>query len=87
MLADPRRIDREIGEYRDVQTTPQGELIEDAAWTKRKSEWLPTAEDGEFIASLMKPHDRARTIRRLDRAAVGGHRQLAGRFRIRKDRH
>jgi benzoyl-CoA 2,3-dioxygenase component B len=46
---------REIGEFKDVQATPQGELIDDAAWEKRRTEWLPSAEDGEFIASLMKP--------------------------------
>src|SRR5499427_9347016 len=45
---------REIGEFKDVQATPQGELIDDAAWQKRRTEWLPSAEDGEFIASLMK---------------------------------
>ncbi len=46
---------RQIGEFRDVQATPQGELIDDTAWGKRKGEWLPSSEDGEFIASLMKP--------------------------------
>jgi benzoyl-CoA 2,3-dioxygenase component B len=45
---------REIGEFKDVQATPQGELIDDAAWEKRRSEWLPTGDDGAFIASLMK---------------------------------
>ena len=46
---------RAIGEFRDVHVTPAGELIGDAIWDKRKDEWLPSAEDGEFIASLMKP--------------------------------
>ena len=45
---------REIGEFKDVQATPQGELIDDVAWEKRRSEWLPTGDDGDFIASLMK---------------------------------
>jgi benzoyl-CoA 2,3-dioxygenase component B len=45
---------RQIGEFKNVPATPQGELIDDAAWGKRKPEWLPSAEDGEFIASLMK---------------------------------
>jgi len=30
-------------------------LIDDAAWGKRKGEWLPSTEDGDFIASLMTP--------------------------------
>jgi len=45
---------RQIGEFKDVQATPQGELIDDATWGKRRTEWLPSTEDGDFIASLMK---------------------------------
>ena len=46
---------RQIGEFRDVQATPTGELIDEATWQKRKYEWLPSKEDGDFIATLMKP--------------------------------
>ena len=46
---------RQIGEFKDVHATPDGVLIDDATWKKRKDEWLPSAEDGDFIASLMKP--------------------------------
>jgi benzoyl-CoA 2,3-epoxidase subunit B len=46
---------REIGEFKDVQATPLGELIDDTAWGKRKDEWLPSQADGHFIASLMRP--------------------------------
>jgi benzoyl-CoA 2,3-dioxygenase component B len=46
---------RQIGEFRDVQATPAGELLDEAAWQKRKYEWLPSKADGDFIASLMKP--------------------------------
>jgi benzoyl-CoA 2,3-epoxidase subunit B len=46
---------REIGEFRDVQATPEGKLIDAAAWDGAKDQWLPSAADGEFIASLMKP--------------------------------
>ena len=45
---------RQIGEFKDVHATPDGALIDDATWEKRKSEWLPSTEDGDFIASLMK---------------------------------
>ncbi len=45
---------RQIGEFKDVEATPQGELIGAAAWTKREVEWLPSAADGDFIASLME---------------------------------
>jgi benzoyl-CoA 2,3-dioxygenase component B len=46
---------RQIGEFRDIHATPEGVLIDDATWNARKSEWLPTTQDGDFIASLMKP--------------------------------
>ncbi|HEY9455639.1 MAG TPA: benzoyl-CoA 2,3-epoxidase subunit BoxB, partial [Bradyrhizobium sp.] len=46
---------RQIGEFRDVHATPEGVLIDDATWNARKSEWLPSTDDGDFIASLMKP--------------------------------
>src|SRR6201747_280045 len=41
---------RQIGEFRDIHATPDGVLIDDATWNKRKSEWLPSIEDGGFIA-------------------------------------
>ena len=46
---------RQIGEFKNIHATPDGALIDDAAWNKRKSEWLPSSEDGDFIASLMTP--------------------------------
>jgi benzoyl-CoA 2,3-dioxygenase component B len=46
---------RDIGEFKDVQATPAGKLIDEASWTKEKDKWLPSLSDGEFIASLMKP--------------------------------
>jgi benzoyl-CoA 2,3-dioxygenase component B len=46
---------RQIGEFKDVHATPEGLLIDDATWTRRKGEWIPSVADGEFIASLMQP--------------------------------
>jgi benzoyl-CoA 2,3-dioxygenase component B len=45
---------RQIGEFKDVRASPQGELVDDATWDKRRNEWLPSADDGAFIASLMQ---------------------------------
>jgi benzoyl-CoA 2,3-epoxidase subunit B len=45
---------RQIGEFKDVEATPEGELIDAATWTKREAEWVPSTADGDFIASLMK---------------------------------
>src|SRR3977135_464232 len=46
---------RPIGEFKDVRASPTGEAIGDATWEKRRPEWLPSREDGEFIGSLMTP--------------------------------
>ena len=46
---------RHIGEFKDVHATPDGKLIDAATWMKRKDEWLPAVEDGDFIATLMQP--------------------------------
>src|ERR1700744_5859509 len=46
---------RAVGEFKDVHATPDGILIDDATWNKRKGEWVPSVADGAFIASLMKP--------------------------------
>jgi len=46
---------REIGEFRDVHATPDGALIDAAAWVRMKDQWLPSAADGDFIAARMAP--------------------------------
>lgn len=46
---------RQIGEFRDIHASPEGELIDEATWQREKEKWLPSPADGEFIASLMKP--------------------------------
>jgi benzoyl-CoA 2,3-dioxygenase component B len=46
---------RAIGEFKDAHATPEGLLIDDATWGKRRDDWLPSRADGDFIASLMAP--------------------------------
>ncbi|HVU41665.1 MAG TPA: benzoyl-CoA 2,3-epoxidase subunit BoxB, partial [Xanthobacteraceae bacterium] len=46
---------RHIGEFKDVQVSPHGKLLDAAAWERDKGQWLPSKDDGDFIASLMKP--------------------------------
>ena len=77
---------RQIGEFKDVHATPEGVLIDDATWSKRKSEWLPSAERRRFHRLADEAGDRARRVRAVDLAAQGRHRQQARRFRIREDR-
>src|SRR5260370_14903096 len=44
---------RQIGEFKGIHATPDTRLVDDATWNKRKSGWLPSTDDGDFIASLM----------------------------------
>ena len=46
---------RQIGEFRDIEASPSGELLDQASWERNKNQWLPASADGDFIASLMKP--------------------------------
>ncbi|MBL4739522.1 MAG: benzoyl-CoA 2,3-epoxidase subunit BoxB [Sneathiella sp.] len=46
---------RQIGEFANVNVTPDGDIISDAQWEAKKYEWLPTSADGDFIQSLMVP--------------------------------
>jgi benzoyl-CoA 2,3-dioxygenase component B len=45
---------RHIGEFRNIHATPTGELLDDAAWSREKDNWLPSKSDGDFISDLMK---------------------------------
>lgn len=46
---------RQIGEFKDVHASPEGVIVDDANWAKKRNEWLPSTADGDFIASLMTP--------------------------------
>jgi benzoyl-CoA 2,3-epoxidase subunit B len=46
-------FNRKIGEFRDVEASPKGVLISPADWAKAQDSYLPSAADGDFIASLM----------------------------------
>jgi benzoyl-CoA 2,3-dioxygenase component B len=50
---------RQIGEFKDVNATPKGVLVDEATWAKTRDEYLPSEEDGDFIESLIdnKPGD------------------------------
>jgi benzoyl-CoA 2,3-dioxygenase component B len=50
-----RRFNRHIGIYSEYRFMPEGDLITHEEWEKRKNEWLPSAEDLAYVASLMKP--------------------------------
>lgn len=50
-----RAFHRQIGEFADVNATPDGRLIDDAEWSARAAEWLPSDSDEEYVRSLMVP--------------------------------
>jgi benzoyl-CoA 2,3-epoxidase subunit B len=47
-------FNRRIGEFRDIEASPEGSILDAAEWRAGQDGWLPTAADGDFIQSLMK---------------------------------
>jgi benzoyl-CoA 2,3-epoxidase subunit B len=47
-------FNRAIGQFKDVRADPDGAIVDDAQWATAKNDYLPSMEDGDFIASLMK---------------------------------
>jgi benzoyl-CoA 2,3-dioxygenase component B len=45
---------RQIGEFKGLNATPTGEIVDATAWERDKEKWLPSAADGDFIGSLMR---------------------------------
>jgi benzoyl-CoA 2,3-dioxygenase component B len=53
-LAVPHKaFNRKIGSLSGVRISPDGHVVSEAEWNNHVSAWLPTAEDREFVASLM----------------------------------
>lgn len=48
-------FNRRIGEFAAIEANPEGEILNPEEWQARKDEWLPSPDDGAFIADLMKP--------------------------------
>jgi benzoyl-CoA 2,3-dioxygenase component B len=48
-----RKFNRKIGIYAGLQFDPDGNPIPEAEWERRKSEWLPTPADEEYLLSIM----------------------------------
>jgi benzoyl-CoA 2,3-dioxygenase component B len=49
---------RQIGEFSSIHADPQGNVLSDDAWEKRKGEFLPSDGDKDFIEGLMQPEIR-----------------------------
>ena len=48
-----RKFNRKIGIYSGLYFDPDGHPLSEAEWQRRKSEWLPTASDEEYLLSIM----------------------------------
>ena len=45
---------RGIGEFANVDASPDGKLLSEEEWAAGRDNWLPSKADGDFIASLME---------------------------------
>jgi benzoyl-CoA 2,3-dioxygenase component B len=54
-----RAFNRRQGAFAKLSVTPTGEVVDEATWSRRRDEWLPTPEDLEYVLSLMKPRTKA----------------------------
>ncbi len=50
-----RRFHRAVGPCAGFKFNPDGQLISEQEWAANESRWLPTAEDREYVKSLMHP--------------------------------
>ena len=46
---------RQIGEFRNIEASPDGRLMSAADWMAHRDQWIPSKADGDFIESLMHP--------------------------------
>jgi len=46
---------RKVGAYSGHHISPEGEVLDEATWTAREGDLLPTPEDRRQVAELMKP--------------------------------
>jgi benzoyl-CoA 2,3-dioxygenase component B len=53
-LAVPHKaFNRRIGSLAGIRVSPAGAVVSEDEWRAREREWLPSAEDRAFVASLM----------------------------------
>jgi len=49
-----RAFHRAVGEFSEVRSTPEGQIVTEEEWLARHDEWLPCDEDLQYILSLME---------------------------------
>ncbi len=50
-----RSFNRQVGAFAGINVAPDGEVLDDVEWQRRRSGWLPTDADKAHVASLMRP--------------------------------
>jgi len=53
LTAPHKAFNRRIGTLSGIKVAPDGRVVSDAEWNANVAQWLPTAEDRAFVASLM----------------------------------
>jgi benzoyl-CoA 2,3-dioxygenase component B len=48
-----KAFNRQIGTLAGIKVSPEGQVLTEEQWKMHEHEWLPTAEDRAFVASLM----------------------------------
>lgn len=46
-------FNRAIGQFGDIEASPEGKQLSQTEWMRLKDQWLPSKDDGAFIDSLM----------------------------------
>jgi len=48
-------FNRSIGEFKNAFVSPDGDVLSAEQWQRKRDQWLPNNDDGDYIQSLMKP--------------------------------
>ena len=48
-------FNRRIGEFAAVRADPEGNILDEGGWRRRRDQWLPSADDDAYGAGLMRP--------------------------------
>ncbi len=54
-----RAFNRNVGEFAGLCVSPEGDIIDQAAWKNRENDWLPTTDDMNWVSSIMRPITQA----------------------------
>src|SRR4029079_8080681 len=53
LVVPHKAFNRKIGALAGLRISPEGQPVGEAEWNARQAEWLPSDDDGAFVASLM----------------------------------